>query len=199
MIEADRWVFAYGSLMWRPEQAFGRRCRAYLSDYRRGFCVYAVHNRGTPSRRGLVLGVVPQPGARVEGIAYRVSGDRWNEAYRSLVDREQAAGAYSEHWLTIALETGAAVRALVFVANSDRPTWAGYLTDSERLALISTATGKMGSNADYAIELEQELGSLGIVDGDLSNLVKQLRKLIPRRSDAHGSTIAQDQRHESTI
>jgi glutathione-specific gamma-glutamylcyclotransferase len=112
MAEADRWVFAYGSLMWRPEPTFEERRRAHLPHHRREFCVYAVHNRGTPARRGLVLGVGPRPGEHVEGVAYRVPGHRWDEAYRSLVDREQAGGAYSERWLTIGLASGRAVRAL---------------------------------------------------------------------------------------
>lgn len=199
MTKADRWVFTYGSLMFRPETTFEGRGSAHLPDYQRGFCVYAVHNRETPTRRGLVLGVVPQPGERARGIAYRVSDERWCEAYQSLVDREQAAGAYSEHWLTIDLKTDTAVRALVFVGNPDRPTWAGDLTDTERLAVTSAATGRMGSNADYAIELEKTLGSLGIFDAGLSDLVEQFREMIPRRPDAYGSTTAQDQFHESTI
>jgi cation transport protein ChaC len=199
MAESDRWVFAYGSLMWRPEPYFEEQARAQLLDHRRAFCVYAVHNRGTPLRRGLVLGVVSQPGEHVEGIAYRISGDRWSEAYRSLVAREQGGQAYCERWLKINLNNGTTARALVFVADRRSPTWAGNLTITERLALISSAVGKMGSNADYLLEFERQLGFLGIVDADISDLARQLRELIDRRSVEPNSIATQDLSHEDTV
>jgi cation transport regulator ChaC len=62
------------------------------------------------------------------------------------------------------------------------------LTDAERLALIATATGRMGSNADYAFEFAQELEPLSIADPGLLDLAGQLRDLIRRQSYAHGST-----------
>ena len=171
-------MFAYGSLMWRPEPTFEGRCRAYLRDYKRDFCVYAVYNRGTPTRRGLVLGVIPSAGGHVEGVAYRVSGQSWDEAYSALIKREQAGAAYKECWLYIRLETEAYVPALVFVADHRQPTWAGDLTEPQRLHLLATASGKMGSNADYAFLLEQELTSFEITDNELSRLIRELRAMI---------------------
>src|SRR5262245_6387450 len=65
----DLWVFAYGSLMWRPGFAFGEARRARLTGYRRCFCVYSLHHRGAPERLGLVLGL--DRGGVCEGVAYR--------------------------------------------------------------------------------------------------------------------------------
>jgi cation transport protein ChaC len=54
-----RWVFGYGSLMWRPGFAFVERQAAVLHGRRRAFCIYSVHHRGVPGRPGLVLGLAP--------------------------------------------------------------------------------------------------------------------------------------------
>ena len=53
----ERWVFGYGSLMWRPGFDYLERRGAQLQGRRRAFCIYSVHHRGTPARPGLVLGL----------------------------------------------------------------------------------------------------------------------------------------------
>ena len=70
----DLWVFGYGSLMWRPGFAYEEAQHARLTGYRRCFCIYSVHHRGTPERPGLVLGL--DRGGACEGIAYRVAARR---------------------------------------------------------------------------------------------------------------------------
>ena len=70
----DLWVFGYGSLMWRPGFAYEEAQHARLTGYRRCFCIYSVHHRGTPERPGLVLGL--DRGGACEGIAYRVAAAR---------------------------------------------------------------------------------------------------------------------------
>jgi len=69
----DLWVFGYGSLMWRPGFAFEEARRARLIGYRRCFCIYSVHHRGTPKRPGMVLGL--DRGGACAGIVYRVRAD----------------------------------------------------------------------------------------------------------------------------
>ena len=90
----DMWVFAYGSLMWRPGFAFEEAQRALLTGYRRCFCIYSVHHRGTPRRLGMVLGL--DRGGACEGMAYRISASN-SEAIRSyLRAREVINGVYRE-------------------------------------------------------------------------------------------------------
>ena len=51
----DLWVFAYGSLMWKPGFAYEERATASLPGYVRRFCLDSITYRGTPEAPGLVL------------------------------------------------------------------------------------------------------------------------------------------------
>src|SRR5438309_9616307 len=84
-----RWVFGYGSLMWRPGFPYLERRGATLHGRRRAFCIYSVHHRGTYERRGLVLGLAP--GGSVRGAAYRIAAADWSSVYDYLVERGQPA------------------------------------------------------------------------------------------------------------
>ena len=61
----DLWVFAYGSLMWRPNFQYEEAAHALLEGAHRALCIYSVVHRGVPSAPGLVLGL--DKGGRCEG------------------------------------------------------------------------------------------------------------------------------------
>ena len=98
----DLWLFAYGSLMWRPGFAYEEARRARLTGYRRCFCIYSVHHRGTPERLGMVLGL--DRGGVCEGIAYRIAAAAWRRRVRYLRARELINGVYREALLPVELE-----------------------------------------------------------------------------------------------
>ena len=83
----ERWVFGYGSLMWRPGFPYVEKQRAVLHGRRRAFCIYSVHHRGVPEAPGLVLGLAP--GGSVRGIAFRVAPEDWPGVQSYLLEREQ--------------------------------------------------------------------------------------------------------------
>ena len=100
----SRWVFGYGSLMWRPGFPFIERRSAVLQGRRRAFCIHSVHHRGTPERSGLVLGLAP--GGSVRGAAYRVDEADWPETYAYLREREQPTETYVEARRAVRLDDG---------------------------------------------------------------------------------------------
>ncbi len=122
----ERWVFGYGSLMWQPGFPFLERRRAVCYGRRRAFCVYSVHHRGTPARKGLVLGLAQ--GGSVVGAAYRVAEADWPAVYAYLMEREQPTETYIEHYSAARLDDGRVVRALTFVSDRGHPQWAGDLS-----------------------------------------------------------------------
>src|SRR5579884_4544498 len=104
-----RWVFGYGSLMWRPGFSYQAREPATLHGRRRAFCIYSVHHRGTYDRPGLVLGLAP--GGAVRGMAYKVAERDWPQAYAYLREREQPTETYYETSRHVRLADGRRVEA----------------------------------------------------------------------------------------
>ena len=64
LLPADRgqagvWVFAYASLMWRPDFDHDEVRDGLMRGYHRGLCLYSHQYRGTPETPGLVFGLEP--------------------------------------------------------------------------------------------------------------------------------------------
>lgn len=168
----DRWVFGYGSLMWRPGFPFIERRTAVLHGRRRAFCIYSVHHRGTYERPGLVLGLAP--GGAVRGVAYRVAGEAWPEVYAYLREREQPTETYFEAWSELKIDGNGKVSSLVFLSDMKHGQWAGRLTLEQQAELIAGATGLSGRNIDYLRDLVMHLREDGVRDHAMEALLKMV-------------------------
>ncbi len=173
--EGDRWVFGYGSLMWRPGFDFLERRAAVLHGRRRAFCIYSVHHRGTYERKGLVLGLAP--GGSTRGVVYRVPEGGWPETYAYLREREQPTETYFEAWAPVRLVNGAPVPALVFLSDLDHPQWAGVLDLEVQARMIAGASGLSGRNVDYLRDLVLHLRDEGIGDRTMERLLARVEAL----------------------
>ena len=171
-----RWVFGYGSLMWRPQFAYAERAHARLESFARAFCIYSVHHRGTPERPGLVLGLAP--GAGVRGIAYRVAEADWPQTYAYLLDREQPTETYVEAVAPVRLDGGETVQALVFLSDPAHPQWAGALDADRQAELIAGATGLSGRNVDYLRDLVGHLRAEGEADAGMEDVLLRVEELL---------------------
>jgi cation transport protein ChaC len=172
----DRWVFGYGSLMWRPGFEFLDRQRAVLHGRRRAFCIYSVHHRGTYERPGLVLGLAP--GGATRGCAYRIGAAQWPETYAYLLEREQPTETYIEAWAPVRLHGGGeAVKTLVFLSDVHHPQWAGELSLEAQARLIAGATGLSGRNVDYLRDLVSHLREVGVRDRTMETLLTRVEAL----------------------
>jgi cation transport protein ChaC len=168
-MSGERWVFGYGSLMWRPGFAFAERTRATLHGRRRAFCIYSVHHRGTYERPGLVLGLAP--GGATRGMAYRIAEADWARTYAYLLEREQPTETYIEARRTLRLADGRRVEALVFLSDIHHPQWAGALSLERQAELIAGAVGLSGRNEDYLKDLVEHLRAEGIRDRSMETLL----------------------------
>jgi cation transport protein ChaC len=173
--DGERWVFGYGSLMWRPGFDFVEASAALLHGRRRAFCIYSVHHRGTYERPGLVLGLAP--GGAVRGRAYRVAKDQWPNVYAYLCEREQPTETYIESKAVISLPNGQRVQAMVFLSDLKHPQWAGDLSLEAQAGLIAGAAGLSGRNLDYLTDLVEHLRAEGIRDGHLEALLVRVQAL----------------------
>ncbi|WP_296528193.1 gamma-glutamylcyclotransferase [Phenylobacterium sp.] len=174
-MSADRWVFGYGSLMWRPGFDWAERRPAILQGRRRAFCIYSVHHRGTPERPGLVLGLTP--GGSVRGVAYRVTADLWPEVRAYLREREQPTETYVEAEVTVRLDAGERAPCLTFLSDRRHPQWAGSLSLEAQARLIAGASGLSGLNIVYLRDLVAHLRDAGIRDRSMERLLVRATEL----------------------
>ncbi|MEM9725899.1 MAG: gamma-glutamylcyclotransferase [Pseudomonadota bacterium] len=170
------WVFAYGSLMWDPGFPFVERRMAALPGYRRSFCLWSIHYRGTPARPGLVLALDRDPEAATRGVAYRVAPEAAAEARRYIAERELVSAAYFETtaWAEIACaETGRELgrrRALTYVVDRSHRQYAGDLSLDQQSAVIASSAGPKGPNWEYLHNTVAQLRSLGFAETDIDDL-----------------------------
>jgi cation transport protein ChaC len=166
----DLWVFAYGSLMWRPGFAVDEVVRARVTGWRRSFCIYSRFHRGTLRRPGLVLGL--DRGGSCDGLAFRVGPDNVSATLHYLRDREQVGSVYREALVPVHLLNieRAEVMALAFLVERAHPSYAGALPLAEQARLIRGAAGRSGNNIDYLVSTLSHLHALGIRERDLERL-----------------------------
>ncbi|MGI8524624.1 MAG: gamma-glutamylcyclotransferase [Pseudolabrys sp.] len=170
----DLWVFAYGSLMWRPGFQFRERRNAKLIGAHRALCVYSFVHRGTPEKPGLVLGL--DRGGACRGIAYRVAAGKRDDTIAYLRAREQATMVYRETWRAVWLDDDpkARVSAICYMVDRGHEQYAGRLTVEQQLHYIRQGHGRSGVNREYVIETVKSLEALGYREGELHLLAKRL-------------------------
>jgi cation transport protein ChaC len=171
----DFWVFAYGSLMWRPGFGYLERVPARLTGLHRSLCVYSFVHRGTPERPGLVLGL--DRGGACRGIAFRVAAEKRADTITYLRDREQVTKVYIEAMRNVTLleHDQRVVPALTYLVDRGHPQYAGKLSVDQQLHHIRQAHGKSGANPDYVLATVAELESHGYRDENLHQLAERLK------------------------
>jgi cation transport protein ChaC len=172
--QGDLWVFAYGSLIWRPDFPFLQRSPARLVGAHRALCVLSHVHRGTPERPGLVLGL--DHGGACRGVAYRVAASERKATVEYLRAREQVTRVYRETTRSVWLEDAPERRvpALCYVVDRGHPQYAGRLSLDEQLHFIRQGHGKSGPNRDYVLATVKALEALGCRDRDLHLLAERL-------------------------
>ncbi|MEO6394432.1 MAG: gamma-glutamylcyclotransferase [Devosia sp.] len=168
----NRWVFAYGSLIWNPGFDFLRSERALLRGAHRSLSIYSHRHRGTPEKPGLVFGL--SRGGSCRGVAFEVSEANWEDVFNYLEAREQDRGVYRTTRRNVMLADGATVNALAYLVNEKHPQFAGRLELDEQVRLVRAGIGESGHNSEYVRNTASHLLALGIVDPSLAEIVAAL-------------------------
>jgi len=169
---AELKVFAYGSLMWRPDFPFIDIQPATLYGYHRAFCITSTHYRGSPEHPGLVLGL--DRGGQCQGRVYRVAPADAETVADYLHRREMVTGVYIPRLLKVRRGDRSEVTALSFVADRAHPQYAGKLPPEDVAARIRDAVGIAGRNIDYLRNTVQHLDEMGIGDCALHRILRLL-------------------------
>ena len=185
----DLWVFAYGSLIWRPGFDHAERVPARLIGAHRALCVYSFVHRGTPERPGLVLGL--DHGGTCRGVAYRVAGHQRDATLAYLREREQVTRVYIERMRPVVLigHPERRIPALCYMVDRGHPQYAGKLKLDDQLHIVRHGHGKSGANRDYLLATVQALEAMGCRDRELHLLAQKLHGLHEvHRQEPHPGT-----------
>ncbi|MGC4024438.1 MAG: gamma-glutamylcyclotransferase [Mesorhizobium sp.] len=163
------WLFAYGSLIWKPEVEHVEERVATARGYHRAFCIHQTRWRGTLEQPGLMMGLMH--GGQCRGIAFRVPNGDPAEVVSKLIRREMTAkpSTYLPTWLKLDTSDGP-LSALGFVVNPNGRTFAGKRSDADVARILARACGHMGSGAEYLFQTVRNLELRGIHDRRLWRL-----------------------------
>jgi len=168
----DLWVFAYGSLIWRPDFDYAERRPARVNGWHRALKMWSRINRGTPERPGLVFALLS--GGCCRGMVFRIPREAGEEALRQLWRREMITAVYDARWLNAHTPQGP-VRALAFTLSRASPNHTGELSLDEYRAIFAQARGRYGTTHEYAHLTLEELRRHDIRDRNLERLLRQLQ------------------------
>lgn len=171
------WVFAYGSLIWKPGFDYLERRIARLDGYQRRFGLTSHHYRGTPDAPGLVLGLDWSPSDSCTGVAFRICPTKDRATREYLVARELVSYAYFETLYPVTLldegpGKGETRPAITYVLDRSHPQYAGVMTPNEQAKIIAHAVGRSGTNVDYLESTRAKLSELGIEDSGLDTMAR---------------------------
>lgn len=157
------WLFAYGSLVWKPDFDHVEHRIGRAFGWRRSFCLDIKRWRGTPEQPGLMLAL--EGGGSCWGIAYRLPDGEDHAQMLRLLKREVS---YSENlatvrWIDVHTDAGR-VRALTFWAVPRKLEYYINLPIEEQARRLARAAGHVGSCAEYLHKTVVKLGELGIHD-----------------------------------
>lgn len=173
------WLFAYGSLIWKPEIEAVETTRATAHGWHRSFSMELPRWRGSPEQPGQMM--VIERGGTCHGVALRLpEGDR-PALLRRMIGRETAYRGDLDNmrWLNISSGHGR-MRGLTFWAAPSAHFPFRKLSPEETARRIARACGHVGSNAAYLYNTVTKLAEFGIYDRNLWHLQRLVAEEIVR-------------------
>lgn len=164
------WLFAYGSLIWKPEIPTVETLRAVAHGWHRAFSMRIERHRGSAEQPGYMMCL--DRGGVCEGVVLRLPDDDLPGQLEKLLRREvsRQGGLEAVRWIDVETDRGT-LQALVFYAaprllenyREDRPM-------AEIVHGLARACGHWGSGAEYLYNTVSHLEALGIRDEGLWQL-----------------------------
>lgn len=167
--DAPIWVFAYGSLLWKPATDLAEERRSTAFGWHRSFCIEMRSWRGCPEQPGLMLAL--RRGGSCTGMGQRLPGEDRHALMVKLLRREIGGpNGYAALRLIDLHTDDGPLRALCFYADpvdvadqTERPV-------EEVAAILARACGHAGSGAEYLFKTVAALQAAGIHDPHLWQL-----------------------------
>jgi glutathione-specific gamma-glutamylcyclotransferase len=164
----DLWIFAYASLIWRPDFEVHEHQPARVHGWHRALKMWSRVNRGTPENPGLVFALLS--GGSCRGMVLRVDRHQGEQVLHRLWDREMMTGVYDPKWLPCSTPRGQ-VQALAFTLSRRSPNYTGELSAVQYQKIFAGSSGRYGTTRDYARQTFDSLKARGIHDRALEQLL----------------------------
>jgi cation transport protein ChaC len=164
------WLFAYGSLIWKPEIPSLETKRATAHGWHRAFNMKIERYRGTKEQPGYMMCL--DRGGLCEGVVLRLPEEELGSQVEKLLRREisRQGGLDAVRWIDVETADGTE-QALAFYAAPDTLEYYKAKRELEEIAAgLARACGHWGSGADYLYNTVSHLEQLGIHDEGLWHL-----------------------------
>jgi glutathione-specific gamma-glutamylcyclotransferase len=164
------WLFAYGSLIWKPEIPSLETLRATAQSWHRAFSMKIISHRGTKEQPGYMMCL--DRGGACEGVVLRLPDEDLVAQVEKLLRRELSRkhALDAVRWIDVETEKGK-MQALTFYAAPDQLEYYQANRDFKEIAHgLARACGHWGSGADYLYNTVSHLEQLGIHDEGLWQL-----------------------------
>jgi cation transport regulator ChaC len=178
-MDGSLWIFAYGSLIWRPDFEFGERRPGFIEGWSRRFWQGSVDHRGVPAAPGRVVTLAREPGERCWGVVYRVAAQQRAAVLDNLDHRER--GGFDRCEVEVRFDSSdpdspdpGSVAAITYVAPPTNPNYLGPASMAAIAEQVRGSHGPSGSNAEYALRLAESLEGLGVEDDHVFELAAKL-------------------------
>lgn len=168
------WVFAYGSLVFRPGFAFVERRRAHVKGWTRRFWQGSPDHRGVPEAPGRVVTLVADTNATCGGCAYRIAPETATEVFAQLDQREIAGFDRRVLAMFDPLDAAPFAEGTTWIASRENAHFLGELAEEAIAGVVRDRRGPSGSNADYVLRLREALRSLDIEDPHVEAIARHL-------------------------
>ncbi len=166
--DESSWLFAYGSLLFRPGFDAQESVLCELPGRARRFWQGSPDHRGTHEAPGRVVTLVEAPGERCSGLAYRLPPGDAKQLWRQLDERERAG--FERVKVELRSASHGSFTAMTYVAPPSNPHFLGAAPLPELAGQIAVRSGPSGTNAEYLRLLARALRELAIEDAHVFEL-----------------------------
>ncbi|CAN7243757.1 gamma-glutamylcyclotransferase [Mesorhizobium amorphae] len=176
----ETWIFAYGSLIWKPACDIVEQRVGVARGWHRSFCLgWDRRFRGTNERPGLMLAL--DRGGTCKGIVQRLPPDAVEANLDKLLRREMLTrpSPFPPRWVNVQTATGP-LRTIAFTMDRKSEAYIGGLSVEVIADTLATAVGHWGSMAEYLHNTVKHLERAGADD----RLLWRLQEMVAERIEA---------------
>ena len=177
--DGQLWVFAIGSLIWKPRFPLVESRPALVRGWHRDFCLGPdTRYRGNPAAPGLMMSL--DRGGMCKGVVLRMAPDSLAASLDELLRAEPPT---PPSWVMAQTDKGV-VKAIAFTIYRSHFAYVGGLSEAEVADRLAKAVGHFGSMAEYLLNTITHLEENGIHDRKLwrmQEMVAERLELVAQR------------------